>query len=105
MNLISSQKPALWTVNESKVNTAVPQIHLVSESPINNLKWPPPRKLTHVTRSPPHLPRGNRTCTPIFLSESVVEELGMEATMSQYAVATAREGVRSTGEKRVYLLG
>ena len=31
------------------------------------------------------------------LSESVVEELGMEATMSQYAVATARESVRSTG--------
>ena len=38
----------------------------------------------------------------VFLSESVVKELEMEATMPRYAVATARESVRITGEGRVY---
>ena len=32
---------------------------MVSETPINNPKWPPPRKLKNVGRIPPLLPRGN----------------------------------------------
>jgi hypothetical protein len=37
-----------------------------------------------------------------FLRECSIKVLGMEASMSRYVVATAREGVRSSGEMRVY---